>query len=165
MRRIFQLSSANFFLLGAWLFCALHFSQLISGNITVRLSITIPSKQIETLQELFDSGMNLVVTRQFRHLKGPLIEKIKNKTEQDETMLPNRQLFENKKWIVDTSYGRSAIFMYEMPLKSIAIKHSKSLKPNTKFRFIEERYSLSNPLTCATNRRLPIEFRTLLNLR
>ena len=85
--------------------------------------------------------------------------------EEEQTIIPMKQLFGNYKYIVDTSYGRSAMFLFEVPLKMMSILYSNYLKPNTKFRFIEERFA--NPFihTFAMSRRLSQTFRRQINLR
>ena len=59
----------------------------------------------------------------------------------------------------------SAMFLYEVPLKMMSIFHSNYLKPNTKFRFIGERFGNPFIQTVAMSRRLSQTFRRQINLR
>ena len=99
------------------------------------------------------------------NIEEKLFNKISHKFETERTILPIVNMYLEEYWIVDASYGRSAIFLYEVPLRSIAMIHSKSLEPNTKFRFINERYGNPYILTIASSRKLPKEFRDQLNLK
>ena len=94
-----------------------------------------------------------------------LFKDIERKVKKENTIMPIPEIINKEKWIVDVSYGRSAIFLYEVGLKLIANKYSKSLKPNTKFRFIDERYGNPFLLTVASSKNLPKKFRAHLNLR
>ena len=57
------------------------------------------------------------------------------------------------------------MFLYEVPLKMMSIFHSNYLKPNTKFRFIEERFANPYLLSFAMSRRLSLTFRRQISLR
>ena len=152
-----------------WLFSALIISLLISSEITVKFSLKYPSKQIETIQEVYNSKMSLLFPPSFIGLNDikdeKLFQKIKRKAELQETIVPITDMLSQKKWIVDTSYGRSALFLYEVPLKQMAINFQEFLKPNAKFYFIRERYGHPFVLTIASSIRLEKMFKRKLNFR
>ena len=169
LKQAFLFTLPTFFLLSSWLFCAFELSLHLSGEITTKLSLLYPPKQVETLEDLLDSNISLVVAPSFTAahniLNKKTLDRIAKKIGHDKTMLPFTDIHFKKRWISSTSQGKAAIFLYEVPLKMTVIYHMKSLKPNSKFRFIDERFGGPSIQIIASSMRLPKEFRDLLNLR
>ena len=101
----------------------------------------------------------------FHTIEEKLFDKIVQKVQREKTIFPITQMFVQGHLIVDVSYGRSAMFLYEVPLKMIASLHLKSLKPNTKFHFMQDQFDKPFILTVASSKRLDKKFRDQLNLR
>ena len=156
-------------LMTAWLFSSMQLSQIISGEITAMFSMKIPNKQINTLEELITSKMELVAFDGFMNMESvqdkSAFHQIKQKVERDRTSITIDQLFMDKKWIVDTSLGKTAILLATTPLKMIITTHLKSIAPGTKFRFLDERYRHPLLITLCASMRLSRQFRGLLNRR
>ena len=150
------------------MFSVFQFYQLISSEIIAKFTLKSPRQQIETISDLVNSNISLVVlpvpASVYNKVNEDLFNKILLKTTKENTRMRLRNMFDEK-WIVDTSYGRAVMFAFEVPLKYIAAKHLKRLKPNTKLRFIKERYKTPSLLTVASSRRLPKMFRDQINLR
>ena len=155
--------------MATWLLGCAIMSIYFSSEITVKFSLKFPIKQINTIKELVDSDMPLIVTPSFFGLQSikdqNLFYTIKQKVEIEKTIVSNIEMYTDEKWIVDASLGRAALFTYEVPLKQMAVIFKKHFKPNTKFRFIDERYGNPFILTIAATTRLPRSFRDMLNLR
>ena len=129
--------------MSSWLFCAYELSLYFSGEITTKFSLLYPPKQAETLKELLDSNMSLFVPLSFMGIQSILnkntLAEIVKKYETEKTILPMNDLTSQSDWITSISYGKAALFLFEVPIKLIVINHRKALKPNSKFRYIEER--------------------------
>ena len=168
IRKIFKLTLSSFTILSAWLFGAFHFGQVISSETFAKYSLKSAKPQIETIDDLVKSNLSLLVLpgiETFSSIKKPLLDKIIERTKREKTILSMAEMYMDEQWIVDVSYGRSAMFFSDLPLKIMAMSYSKSLKPNTKFRFIEERYRNPFLTTIALSRRLPKKYREQFNLR
>ena len=152
-----------------WLSSCTFLTISISTIITMNYSLKIPAKQIDTLEKLVNTDMSMVVWPTFVAMhKIPdesVFDKICARAVNERTVISLRDLMSNVKWIVDTSLGRNAIFFYEVPLKQLVVKYKKYLKPNTKFRFINERWGLPSLLTIAITTRFNKELRNEINLR
>ena len=159
----------TFILMTSWLFSGLQLSQIISCEITAIFSLKIPSKQINTLVELLNSKLSLVAYTGFIELQNvhdkSVLNQINQKIAQDNSIVDRQQMFQNKRWIVETSIGKSAIFLATIPLKMIIITHLKSIDHDTKFHFLEEKYRQTMLITLAMSMKLSKEYRSLINLR
>ena len=154
--------------MSVWLFGAFYLGQVLSSEIIAKYSLDLPKPQIETINDLVKTNMSLLVLPNiqiFNSIEENLLDRIIKKAEKDKTILPIDRMFMEEDWIVDVSFGKSAIFFCELPLKIIAMIHSNSLKPNTRFRFIEERFGSPYIVTIALSKRLPKKFRDQFNLR
>ena len=160
---------STIFLISSWLFSAFQISLIVSGEITTMFSLKIPNEQIDTLQQLLDSKMNLVAFDAFmvsQNIKDRhVFSKIKQKVEHDKTSISIREMFQNKSWVIDTSLGKSAMLLALVPLKSIVIKHLNEFNINTKFRFLGERYRQLLFIALASSMRMSKVFRADFNLR
>ena len=165
----YSIKTSTLLLLIPWLVCAEIISIIISSEITVKFSLKYPSREIESIQELYDSQINLVFSPSFIGLNKindrNLFQNIKRKAELYKSIVPISHMLSKKRWIVDTSYGKSALFLYEVPLKQMAINFQQFLKPNVKFSFLRERYGNPFVLTIASSIRLNVNFRRMLNFR
>lgn len=165
----FSLRLSTWSLMSTWLLSALMFSIIISSEITMYFSLDFETKQINTIRELVASDMTLVVWPSFRGLNWisdqSLLNTIIDRFTKTKTNLPVKDMIVNKQWIVSASYGRTAFFLFEVPLKMIAIIHRNSLKTNTKFRFLDERFGPPFLATVATSKKLPKSFRDQVNLK
>ena len=156
-------------LLSFWLIGALFFSILYSGEITALFSVKIPNKQINTIEELADSGLktyifkNLISYHKFKTNK--YLNKIYNKALNIDSVMTTYNISDRKQWIVEVSEGKSAMIFFKVPIKFTVIKHSIYLKTNTKFRFMNERPGIPFMRTIAMSRRLDKQFRDKLNYR
>ena len=169
IRKTFLFTLPSFFICSSWLFCALELSLIISSQITAIFSLIYPPLQIDTLKELVDSNISLVVASSFPELQNikdkNIFHKIMEKSKMDKTILPIKNIFDESKWIVDTSYGGTAIFFYEVPLKQLILMYKDNLKSESKFRFIGEKYGNTCFATIASSLSLSKEFRDLLNFK
>ena len=150
------------------MFCALQFNQLISTEITNKLSIKLPRKQIDLIAELVDSKMSLLVPDSIQYsnrIEQKVFNKLARRFESEKTIVSVPRYFSENQWIVDVSYGRSALFSYEVPLKTATILHAHHLKNDTKLRFLQEEFGPPYLLTVGSSRKLPKKFRGQLNLR
>ena len=156
----------------SWLFSSFQLSMLISGEFTTMFSLKIPNEQIDTLQQLLDSKMNLIAFDTFDALmtKQDIIDnnvfnKIKQKVKHDKTSISIREMFQNKSWVIDTSLGKSSMIFARVALKTIVIKYLKEFNTNTRFRFLGERYRQPLLLTLASSMKMSKVFRSDFNLR
>ena len=150
--------------------CSMQLSLVISGDITARFSLKIPNKQIDSIEELVDSKMSLIVYPSFMEWDiiqdKTLFKRLKERVEQDKTIIQVDEMYRNKtEWIVSTSEGKAAMFLPVVPLKMIAKIHSKHLNPDIKFHLIHKSHPRPILATIASSTRLPKQFRTQLNLK
>ena len=101
---------ANYFIISSWLFAAFQFYNFVSSITTSSLTLKPPHKQIETLSELVESKMSLLVMPEFMSLNTIedkyLLNKMIDRMEKQKTILLLKEMFGNYKYIVDISYGR-----------------------------------------------------------
>ena len=132
-------------------------------------SLKIPAKQIDTLEELVNTDMSMVIGPNFvalHNIKNQgIYDKIYDRAMNDGTFKSSREFLSNPNYVVNTSLRKNAIFFYEVPLKLLVIKNRPRLKKNIKFRFIKERFALPYLLTVATTTRFDKTFRQKVNLR
>ena len=144
-------------------------STVISSEITSKFSLQIPCKQINTLKELLDTKMSLIIFPTFPALNKIYdkndLEKILKKVEQENTIVDIGEMIHDKKYVVDVSKGGSAIFVGKTVLKVLVNSHSQHFGQNIKFRFIDEHFRNPFLFTIASNTRLPKGFRVKLNSR
>ena len=133
------------------------------------MSVRPAIDQIETLGELADTDMDMVVPPSFIGLQTisdkEILNKIHEKSLKRQTIVSIVDMLSDEKWIIDASNGKSAIFLYEVPLKQMVINFKKYLNPRFKFRFVEERYGFPFILTIASTMRFSSSFRHDINLR
>jgi hypothetical protein len=61
--------------------------------------------------------------------------------------------------------GKSAIFLFEVPVHTIITNGLKKLKEKCKFRYLSEDYGRKFSLTIASSKRLDVKFRHKLDFR
>jgi len=153
-----------------WLIGISFVSILFSSELTAKLSLKTPVKQIDTIEELANSNLKLVIPKgfvAFQNLEArnkQLFDKIYNKALNDKTIIFFREFFEEK-WIEGVSNQQNALFAFEVPIKIIISKASKKLKEKCRFRYLPEDYGLLSSLTIASSMRLNKKFRDELNLK
>ena len=157
---------STIFLLTSWLFSSMQLSQIISAEIIALFSLKIPNKQIESLEELLNSNIKTIVVSQVENIQdnSPL-KQITQNSVRDNNIIQIKQLFIDKKGIVDTSKGKSAILFGAVPLKLLIRIYLKNIAPSTKFHLIEERFTHPFLITLFMSRRLSRQFREILNHR
>ena len=169
IEKIIIIRMSTLILMSSWLLSSMQLSLIISSEITARFSLKIPNKQINTLEELVNSDKSLIVYHTFmvvHNIKDhDVFNRMKRKIEQEQTLIGIDELYRNKTWIFRTSVGKAAMFFSTVPLKMLSIIHSKHLRPNTKFYFLDEKFTKRFLLTIASSTRLPKEFRIELNRR
>ena len=169
IKKIFNVTVSSLILMSSWLISSMDLSLAISSEITAKFSVKIPCKQINTLKELLDTKMSLIVFPTFINFNNiedkDVLEKITNKIKQEHSEVEIIELIMNKKYVVDVSEGRSAIFLGGTTVKMLVILHSKHFGQNTKFRFLDERFRNTFLFPIAISTRLPKQFRRELNSR
>ena len=154
-------------LLISWIIGTYFISIFISSEVTAKLSLKIPNKQIDSLQELLESKLKLVVPQHIKldYKDYDLMIKLFTKANDYKINLNFYDLFRNKKYVIDLSNGENSIFLPTIPMKQILIKYINYFKPNTKFRFISERFTNQMITTFAINLKLNKLFRDKINFR
>jgi len=174
LTRTFMRNNKTLLIFSVWLISGYIVSLFFKTEMTAQLSVKMKSKEINSLEEILDYGLNSVLCNLFvgivsaynnKNPKLNILKKIYNKSVHDHLLIPINELISNKRWVVDVSYGRGVIFHYGIPLKQMVILHEKHLRPNTKFRFLDLTYDNPMMLTIVSNYRLSHNFRTQLNLR
>ena len=170
-KKIFLVNFHTLILMSFWLIGILLISTLFSSELTAKLGLKTRAKQIDTIEELADSHLKIVTLEgihAYNNLidnKFGLFDKIYNKSMNYKTVLKSiTQMFEHK-WIKGVSNGENAIFLFEVPIKTIITQSSKMLGNKCKFRFLPEDFGAFMALTIAMSKRLNKLFRHELNLR
>ena len=136
---------------------------------TMRFSLKTPTKRIETMKELVESDMRLIVSDAFMTMNTlpdhHLFELIKIKVESQGTYTTTSNIGSNEKWILETASGKAAIFYTSLILKTIVIKFIKLISPDTKFYFLEEQYRNPFLVSFASRKSLPRTLRDKINYR
>jgi hypothetical protein len=152
-----------------WLLGAYFLLQLYSSEMMAKFSQKSVNPQMDTIEGLINSDLNVVIYKSFPTLHSienkHLLSKLYEKTKKHQTMTTLSDLFDNNKWITGVSDGKSAIFLYEVPLKLMVIQNMKRFAENIRFRFMAERYGQPFMLTIATSLRLSRRFRYNINIR
>ena len=170
LNKIFLVNIHTIILMSFWLIGISLVSTLFSGELTAKLELKTRVKQIDTIEELADSHLKLVMFEGITSYnsidvkKVGLFDKIYNKAKKENTLIIFQQIFDEK-WIKGVSNGENAIFLSEIPLKVVIIKFSELLGNKCKFRFLPEDYGSFAALTIAMSKRLNKAFRHELNLR
>ena len=155
--------------MSSWLISSIILSMVISSEITSRFCLKITAKQINTLKELLDSKMSLILFPTFVDLNSiqdrNIFKRIMAKAEQERTILDISQMFQEQNWIMSTADGKAAMFMGEVTLKTVAAKYSSLFRHNTKLRFLQEHFRYSFLISIASSTRLSKKFRTMLDYR
>ena len=151
-------------LMTSWLFSSMQLSHIISSEIIALFSLKIPNKQIECLEDLLKSDMKTIVASHVENVQdnSPLKQIIQN-SDRDKTKVELKQLVMDKKWIVDTSKGKTAILYGTVPLRIIILLHLSDIAPGTKFRYLQERFTHPMLITLFMSRKLSWQFRKTLN--
>ena len=142
-------------------------SILFSSELTAKLGFKTSVKQIDTIEELVNSNLKLIIfdgIESYHNLDPILFKRIRNKAESDKTLIFFAQYF-NEKWINGTANKENAIFNFEVPIKVIISKASKMLGNKCRFRYLAEDFGVSTSLTIGSSMRLNKVFRDELNLR
>ena len=181
LNKIFLVNIHTIILMSFWLIGISLVSTLFSGELTAKLGLKTQVKQIDTIEELADSHLKLVMLEGMIAYKNSidnqfgLLDKIYNKAKKENTLIIFQQIFQtiltnirqifDEKWIKGVSNGENAIFLFEILMKIIINRYSKLLGNKCRFRFLPEYYSVFNYLTIAMSKRLNKQFRHELNLR
>jgi len=153
-----------------WLIGISFISILFSSELTAKLGLKTPVKQIDTIEELANSNLKLILTQAFsteqtiEAKSQELYYRIYNKALKDNTIIIFSEFFEEK-WINGVADQQNAMFLFEVPLKAIISKESKKLKEKCRFRYLSEDYGTFFALTIVSSTRLSKQFRDKLNLK
>ena len=108
-----------------WLIEISLVSILFSSELTAKLGFKPSVKQIDTIEELANSHLKLVMLDGIRghniiHIKKVwLFHKIYNKAKDYKTILSEYWKILDGKWIKGVSNGKYAIFLFEVTIKAI----------------------------------------------
>lgn len=135
---------------------------------TTKFSLKVPNKQIETMEELVDSDLSLIVSSPFMAMQEMtdrrLFAAIKRKVDSQKTYITTSDMMANEKWIRATAEGRAALFLSTLSLKTIVIKFFERIHANTKFYFLKEQYRNPFLLTFGSSFALSSSLRDKINL-
>jgi hypothetical protein len=149
-----------------WFIGILFIKILFSSELTANLGLKTPVKQIDTIEELVNSNIKLILLQSFApDVNQNLSLKIYIKAMKSGKLLGLYELLNQHKWIKGVTTGENAIFIYEVPAKMIIINALQELKENCRFRYLPEDYGPKYSLTIASSKRLDKQFREKLNLR
>jgi hypothetical protein len=149
-----------------WFIGILFIKILFSSELTANLGLKTPVKQIDTIEELVNSNIKLVLLQSFTpDVNQNLSLEIYNKAMKEGKVLGLNELLNQHKWIKGVAAGENAIFIYEVPAKMIINNVVQELKENCRFRYLPEDYGSKFSLTVASSKRLDKKFREKLNLR
>jgi hypothetical protein len=150
-----------------WFIGILFIKILFSSELTAKLGLKTPVKQIDTLEELLNSNIKLILLNSFsKHERMHDINmRIYEKALKDGTIVRIQEFFEDDKWVEGVAYGENAIFLFEVPIHMIITKALRKLKEKCRFRYLPQDYGQKFYLTIASSKRLDVKFRHKLNLR
>jgi hypothetical protein len=150
-----------------WFIGILFIKILLSSELTAKLGLKTPVKQIDTLEELLNSNIKLILCNSFslhESMQGINI-RIYDKALKDGKILRIQELFGHDKWVEGVAEGENAIFLFEVPTHMIITKALRKLKEKCRFRYLPQDYGSKFYLTIASSKRLDVKFRHKLNLR
>jgi hypothetical protein len=149
-----------------WFIGILFIKNIFSSELTAKLGLKTPVKQIDTLEELVNSNIKFILTNSFApEVNQSLSLKIYNKAMKEGKILGLNEILSQDKLIKGVAAGENAIFIYEVPAKTIVNNVVNELKEKCRFRYLPEDYGRKFPLTVASSKRLDKQFREKLNLR
>jgi hypothetical protein len=157
--------------LSFWFIGILFAAILFSSELTSKLGLKTPVNQIDTIEELINSNIKLIISEDFlehqsiRALNLNLFNNLYNKVLRDRTNIRFEEIFQNDKWIKGVADGENAIFLFEVPIKTIITNVSEKLKQKCRFRYLSQDFGPQLALTIASSKRLDKEFRQKLNLK
>ncbi len=170
-KNIFLISFQSLLLMSFWFICILFIKNLFSSELTSKLGLKTPVKQIDTLEELVNSNIRLILPKSTAMKEPTKTEiqniqiKIYNKVLKSGKFLEIDEFLNQHIWIEGVAAGENAIFLAEVPISLIVINAMKKLKEKCRFRYLPQDYGSKFILTIASSRRLDKEFREKLNLR
>jgi hypothetical protein len=154
-----------------WFIGILFIKNLFSSELTAKLGLKTPVKQIDTIEELVNSNIRLILSKDFA-VNDPIKTgnqdnafKIYNKALKSGKLIDFYEIFTQHMWIEGVAAGENAIILAEIPISMCIINAMKKLKEKCRFRYLPEDYGPKFILTIASSRRLDKEFREKLNLR
>jgi hypothetical protein len=149
-----------------WFIGIFFIKNLFSSELTAKLGLKTPIKQIDTIEELVNSNIRLILLNSFMpELNQNLSLKIYNKAMKEGKIVALYELLKQDKWIKGVAAGENAIFIYEVIAKTIINNVLQELKENCRFRYLPQDYGPTISSTVASSKRLDKEFREKLNLR
>jgi hypothetical protein len=149
-----------------WFIGILFVKILFSSELTAKLGLKTPVKQIDTLEELLNSNIKLILPNSFsmRERMHGINIRIYEKALKDGKIIETQEFFRHDKWVEGVAEGESAIFLFEVPIHMIITKALRKLK-ECRFRYLPQDYGPNFYLTIASSKRLDKRFRDKLNLR
>jgi hypothetical protein len=150
-----------------WFIGILFIKILFSSKMTAKLGLKTPVKQIDTLEELLNSNIKLILPNSFlmyEQMHGINI-RIYEKALKDGKIIGTQELLRHDKWVEEVAEGENAIFQSEVPIHMIITKALRKLKEKCRFRYLPQDYGPIFHLTIASSKRLDKTFRDKLNLR
>ena len=170
-KNIFSINFQSLTLMSFWFIGILFIKNLLSSELTAKLGLKTPVKQIDTLEELVNSNIKLIVADHYsikesmKIANQDLVFKINNKALKDKTFLDILEILTQDKWIKGVADGQNAIFLFEGLISIIISDAQKMLKDKCRFRYLPEEFGSSFQMTIASSKRLVKQFREKLNLR
>jgi hypothetical protein len=165
-KNLFLTGIESLLLMSFWFIGILFIKNLFSSELTAKLGLKTPVKQIDTIEELVNSNIKFILPNSFTpDVNQSLSLKIYNKAMNEGKLLRLNEILSQDKWIKGVAAGGNAIFIYEVPAKTIINNVVHELKENCRLRYLPEDYGPKFSLTVASSKRLDEEFREKLNLR
>jgi len=150
-----------------WFIGILFIKFLFSSELTAKLGFKTPVKQINTLEELVNSNIKLIIINSFplnEPMRG-LNLKIYDKAFKYGAIVRIPEFYGEDKWVEEVAAGESAILLFEVPIHIMITNALKKLRENCRFRYLPEDYGQKFSLTIASSKRLDVKFRHKLNFR
>jgi hypothetical protein len=166
-RNKFLKNFQSLILMSFWFIGILFIKILFSSELTAKLGLKTPVKQIDTLEELLNSNIKLILPNSFsmREPMHGINVRIHEKALKDGKLIETQELFRHDKWVEGVAEGENAIFLFEVPIRMIITKALRKLKEKCRFRYLPQDYGPIFYLTIASSKRLDKTFRDKLNLR
>ena len=119
------------------------------------MALKYPAKQIKTIEDLYESKLEIVtmppVISNTFNLKIKYIGSYNSKF--------------NKSWLNDMYAGKHAFNFYQIPLISLIVEHSKSLKTKCNFNTLDEDFEPKQLVSISWSKKLAKHFRKNLYIR
>jgi hypothetical protein len=169
-KKVFLINFRALILMSFWFIGILFAAILFSSELRAKLGLKTPVKQIDTIEELVNSNIKLIINEDFledqsRTLNSNLFNKLYSKVLRDQTIINLQELLRNDEWIEGVADGENAIFLFEVPVKIIITNVLEKLKEKCRFRYLSQDYGPLFVLTIASSKRLDKQFRQKLNLK